>query len=64
MANAIVQPPRAFQVQLLFVFPEDARTDAELIVYLLDRINPALSLGAYGKAATCARIPYVERPSQ
>jgi hypothetical protein len=53
----IVQPPRAFQVQLLFVFPEDGRSDTELMTYLLDRISPALTLGVYGKGASCARVP-------
>jgi hypothetical protein len=53
---SIVQLPRAFQVSLVFVFDSDERTDQELMVYLLDRIAPALSLGQYGKGASCQRV--------
>jgi len=52
----VLQLPRAFQVSLVFVFEADDRSDQDLMVYLLDRINPALSLGAYGRGAACQRV--------
>lgn len=64
MANAILQPPRSFQLTVRFTFPADARTDDELIAFILTNISNTLGLGGFGAGAACARIPYVERPQQ
>jgi hypothetical protein len=52
----VLQLPRAFQISLVFVFDADDRSDEDLMRYLLDRVSPALSLGAYGRGAACHRV--------
>lgn len=53
---SIVQPPRAFQLAIMFVFPEDPRSDAELGALMTKSVSTSLELTAYAKGASVVRI--------
>lgn len=52
----IIQPPRAFQLGIIFVFTEDSRTDAELQAYILRSVSANLEAGSYAKGAAVTPI--------
>jgi hypothetical protein len=64
MANAILQPARSFRFTVDFTFPPDARSDAELVAFILTSVSASLALGPFGVGASCARIPLVEKDKQ
>ena len=64
MADTIVRPPRSFRLQVDFSFPPDPRSDAELIAFILTNLSNTLALGGFGAGASCAPIPYIQRPTQ
>lgn len=57
MPNAIVRPPRAFQLVITFVFPEDPRDDTELTRHILSSVCPSLEIGPYARGAGIVQIP-------
>ena len=54
--SSILQPPRAFQLSIVFVFPEDPRSDAELGTLMTKAVSTSLELTAYAKGASVVRV--------
>jgi len=54
--GSVVQLPRAFQLSIVFVFPDDPRSDAELGTLMTKAVSTSLELTAFAKGASVVRV--------